>query len=154
MFNFIKWEDSSPVITSTQQKLIDWLYNRWFKLQNQLIFLFFSAIIKDILKVGRSQICDVILTESNIGGNININNVSKEHFTIFKKPGSSFAYLVDSSKNGTFINGIRTKKNELTILKNKDKVSIGQKRPFSKLLILKQILFSIVCRMSYNFVYF
>ncbi|CAH2018532.1 unnamed protein product [Acanthoscelides obtectus] len=94
---------------------------KWGKLVGLIPCLQNVELINDRFKVGRSTTCDVVIGNS-IGQGI-IGSISKEHFLIIKE--SSKVYLVDTSKNGTYKNGERIKKNEKTPLKDGDKIAIG-----------------------------
>lgn len=50
------------------------------------------------------------------------NYISREHFIYFLKDGKAF--VVDTSANGTFINGIRLKKGETYPLENGDRLKV------------------------------
>ncbi|CAG9856577.1 unnamed protein product [Phyllotreta striolata] len=114
---------SEDIIESSQDA-------KWAVLNSQISTLKSVAIISDSLSVGRSQVCDIVLTESTFGSHANIlKSVSKNHFTIFRKPDSLFAYLKDTSKNGTYVNGKKVQRNGQVLLKTNDKISMGQINP-------------------------
>nr|CAI5870276.1 unnamed protein product [Callosobruchus analis] len=94
---------------------------KWGKLVALMSCLENVELLNDRFKVGRSNTCDVVIGHS-IGETI-IGSISKEHFLIIKEDNK--VYLVDTSKNGTYKNGERIKKNEKTPLKNGDKIAIG-----------------------------
>lgn len=53
-----------------------------------------------------------------------LDNISREHFEIKKEEGRP-VYIVDLSKNGTFLNGEKIGRQRKRILQNDDAISIG-----------------------------
>uniref|UniRef100_A0A6P7G6G0 Ovarian-specific serine/threonine-protein kinase Lok-like n=1 Tax=Diabrotica virgifera virgifera TaxID=50390 RepID=A0A6P7G6G0_DIAVI len=101
--------------------------NKWGRLISCIPTLKSVAINKDSFKLGRSLSCDIIVTESNFSQNTLIGTISKEHFLIFKKPCSTYAYLQDLSKNGTYVNGTKVERGKSVCLRTGDKIAIGQR---------------------------
>lgn len=83
-----------------------------------------SDLTKNILKVGRSSSCDVIIDQTNIRQDLK-QIFSKEHFSIYKDSENLVTYITDHSKTGTYLNGTLIGKRNSNILQHDDIISIG-----------------------------
>ncbi|CAG9836647.1 unnamed protein product [Diabrotica balteata] len=101
--------------------------NKWGRLISCIPTLKSVAINKDAFKLGRSLSCDIIIKESNFSTNALVGTISKEHCIIFKNPCSTYAYLQDLSKNGTYVNGTKVERGKPVCLRTGDKIAIGQR---------------------------
>ncbi|KAK9739382.1 FHA domain [Popillia japonica] len=97
--------------------------NIWGRLFPTLECLSAYDLDKSSFKLGKTDTCDCILnTDTFI--ETRLDNISREHFEIKKEEGRP-VYIVDLSKNGTFLNGEKIGRQRKRILQNDDAISIG-----------------------------
>lgn len=82
-----------------------------------------AVINKQPFRIGRSKHCDVVLEGTQLQNFV--SNVSKEHFILTKDPQYDIMYLTDVSKNGTFINGKKVRRQQKIPLKDANKIAVG-----------------------------
>jgi len=88
----------------------------------------FVCFTKNEYKFGRSGSCDVRFKDPRISGTHcriyrKLKDVDSQEFDVF---------IVDSSANGTYVNGMRLKKNKPVKLESSDKVSLAIRKSKSK----------------------
>lgn len=79
---------------------------------------FFKLPEKKMAIFGREEHVDFQILSDSL--------VSREHFGIERDENGNFVIIDLGSSNGTFLNGNKLEANEVTILKNGDKITIGR----------------------------
>ncbi|XP_050311314.1 ovarian-specific serine/threonine-protein kinase Lok-like [Anthonomus grandis grandis] len=97
----------------------------WARLISYKPYLRSIDVIGECFTFGRSKDCTVMVCSRNNFPREFLVSISKVHFKMEKSPEDGLVYIIDLSKNGTYINkeliGIRHKR----ILKNMDEISLG-----------------------------
>lgn len=73
--------------------------------------------MKKILTIGRNPACDICIPDSS-------NVVSREHAVLEIGKGGKY-YLIDKSRNGTYVNGIKMSANERIPVSRQDEISFA-----------------------------
>ena len=87
--------------------------------------------MKDEYRIGRSPTCDLTLGDE-LGQKIN-GFISKEHFVLKRVSVSPLnendyaVHIIDTSFNGTFVNGKKLKRGNCAVLENNDEISLAFK---------------------------
>lgn len=100
--------------------------------------------MKKVYTIGRDESCDIIIND-------NTDVVSRVHATL-KSKGKGKYILVDQSRNGTYVNGIRMATNEEIPVTRKDIISFAHVQdldwhqiPKSKLAARGKVIFCFLC---------
>ncbi|KAJ8959052.1 hypothetical protein NQ318_022307 [Aromia moschata] len=81
-------------------------------------------ISQETFKIGRSDVCDVVINES---ASIKGGTISKVHCMLKKGPHGTH-FIVDLSKNGTFVNGKLVGKDQMILIKDNDTIAVGKQQ--------------------------
>ncbi|KAJ8983957.1 hypothetical protein NQ317_008659 [Molorchus minor] len=101
--------------------------NQWGRLIACLPQLDSIDLVEPSLKLGRSDECDIIIHKSKFPQS-QLFYISKEHFQIIKDPNDEYiTYIIDLSKNGTYLNGTLIGRRHKVVLQNNDSITIGDK---------------------------
>ncbi len=73
--------------------------------------------MKKFLTIGRNPACDICIPDSS-------NVVSREHAVLEIGKGGKY-YLIDKSRNGTYVNGIKMSANERIPVSREDEISFA-----------------------------
>lgn len=108
-----------------------------------------------VYTIGRDETCDIIIRDSS-------DVVSRVHATL--KPNGKGKYiLVDQSRNGTYVNGIRMSTNEAIPVTRKDVISfahvqdldweqISEEKKGKKIIIILIISFIVITAITYSII--
>ncbi|CAH2003894.1 unnamed protein product [Acanthoscelides obtectus] len=103
------------------------LKKQWGRLISCLPQLSSIDLVHSTLTLGRSDECDVVIYKSKFLPN-QLLFISKKHFIIERDPeDAAITYIIDLSKNGTYLNNILIGRNKRVILQSNDCIAIGER---------------------------
>lgn len=87
-------------------------------------------MIKDVYTLGRSEKCDICITEKELKSKW-LSVMSKVHFRITREfidgnTNDAVIYLEDLSQNGTFINKQRVGRGKKVVIESNNVISLAQ----------------------------
>ncbi|CAF0805339.1 unnamed protein product [Rotaria sp. Silwood1] len=89
----------------------------------------FSSIdlIDNEYTLGRGKTCTIVLNSNEIQTSKYFLAYSSKHFQIIRDETTKYAYIIDLSSNGTYINGEKIGKNNRHILENNAEIALASK---------------------------